>query len=160
MRIPAREQLTVFYAGEEAPGLAFYSLCEADTVQFDFPSEKIPYFSAAEDFVLHGPGWRVFMWEVVVEGWAEGSALASALVAVLNHLNERGGRVSWIGRANLFCDPPELFSPSCMSTGVLLAADNSGRVYGHLDPDRPMQPLDDATMLELRHVAAGLADLE
>lgn len=160
MRVPARELLCIHHMGEETPGLAFYSLREPDGVDVEFPSEMVPYVDAVQRFTLHGPGWRVFRWEVAIDAWAAGSVLVPALIAVLNRLNDHAGRVSWIGDGLLFCDPPELFSPSCMSGGVLLAVDDMGRVYGHLDPDEPIEPLDDATMLELRRVAVGLADLD
>ncbi len=151
----------VYYQGEETPGLAFYSLCCAkDGPAPPFPSAMLPHVAAVTHFTLWGPGWRVFKWEVAIDAWAAGPVLAPALIAVLDRLNDHPGRVSWIGDGFLFCDPPELFSPSCMSGGVLLAVDGRGQVYGHFDPDEPMQPLDDATMLELRRVAVGLADLE
>ncbi len=106
MKVPAREQLIVCFKGQETPGLTFYSLRAPNGVDFAFPSKVVPYVDAVQRFTLHGPGWRVSMWEVALDAWAAGSVLAPALVVVLNRLNDHAGRVSWIGDGFLFCDPP------------------------------------------------------
>ncbi|HVX46630.1 MAG TPA: hypothetical protein VHC49_22245 [Mycobacteriales bacterium] len=59
-----------------------------------------------------------------------------------------------------FCDPPDLFSPECMSEGILAALTSAGEFVGSVDPDAPLNPLTDEQMLRLRHYARGLADVE
>lgn len=58
----------------------------------------------------------------------------------------------------MFCDPPELLTPDCMSGGVLAALTDAGDFRLAVRPDEPVAWLPDANLLRLRAHAAGLAD--
>ena len=93
------------------------------------------------------------------EAAAPGERWQRAVRVTLQAMVDRGARVAWLGAEGVpFCDPPELFSPECMSGGVLGWITDSGEYSCELDPDRPIARAADDTLLKLRLHARGLAD--
>lgn len=161
MIAPARDALTIFVDGDEVPGIIVYGLFTAGSERpVDFPADV--WISAPEpgSFRLSGDRWEVLTWEIPIDVWPTGEHWRTAVQATLQAMIDRGGRVAWIGAEGVpFCDPPELFSPDCMSGGVLAWMSDSGDFSCELDPDRPVVRVADDVLLRLRVHARGLADV-
>lgn len=79
--------------------------------------------------------------------------------ASLTAIIEAGCCVARVGAEGFpFCDPPQLFDPSCMAGGVLAWMTGRGQFMCSLDPDAPVSPVPDEQLLLLRNHAHGLAD--
>ncbi|WP_159803243.1 hypothetical protein [Arthrobacter zhaoguopingii] len=157
---PVRDSLTIFVDGEEVPGLIVYGLAapSLDAVS-GFPSEAWIASPSPEHFVLHGEGWKVFLWEVPIIIWPTGAAFQTAVRQTLQAMIDNGCRVAWIGAEGVpFCNPPALFDPECMSDGVLAWMTDTGHFDCPLDPDKPISPVAAEILCQLRTHAEGLAD--
>lgn len=152
--------MTIFVAGDEVPGLIVYGLfAPGSERKVEFPSRAWISSPVPNEFRLFGDGWEVLTWEVPIDIWPTGERWRAAMGSTLEAMIERGGRVAWIGAEGVpFCDPPELFSPDCMSGGVLAWMTDAGDSDLPLDPDRPLTPITDDALRELRLRARGLAD--
>jgi hypothetical protein len=160
-RLLTKESLTIFVDGEEVPGVIVYGLLAPRSEQnVTFPSDAWIASPEVEDFSLYGEGWKVLTWEVPVVLWPPAQQFQAAVRATLEAMVERGSRVAWIGAEGVpYCDPPDLFSPHCMSGGVLAWMTDSGDCSYSLNPDGPLTPVGDEVLLQLRHHARGLADV-
>ena len=152
--------MTIFVEGDEVPGLIVYGLfLPGSDRQVEFPSSVWISRPVPCEFRLFGDGWEVLMWEVPIDIWPTGERWRAAIRSTLKAMIERGGRVAWIGsEGGPFCDPPKLFSPDCMSGGVLAWMTDVGDSDIPLDPDLPLAPITDDGLRELRLHARGLAD--
>jgi len=159
-QVPARDALTIFIDGDEVPGLIVYGLLPPGTRHAAmFPSSAWIAQPEAATFTLHGSGWEVFGWEVPIVIWPTDVEFQEAGCATMSAMIRGGSRVAWIGAEGVpFCDPPELFSPDCMSGGVLGWMTDAGDFGCELDPDAPLSPVADDVLLRLRGHAKGLAD--
>lgn len=157
----ARDSLTVFVGGAEAPGLIVYGLSSsALSKDIESPAPLWPGSPVSNCFVLHGDNWRVRGWEVPVTLWPTGSDFHDVIRRTLEMLIQGGCRVAWIGAEGVpFCDPPGLFDPEWMSGGVLAWMTDDGGFDCPLDPDRVLAPVSDDDLLALRTYARGLADV-
>lgn len=150
--------MTVIHDGLQVPGLNFYGLLYPDDeLKIKFPGQVWPDAKYSE-FVLWGDGWRVVNWEVAVSVWPTGESFRKAVRETFKVLRQAGSVVTWIGAEGYFCDPPDLFSPDCMSGGVLAAATADGREWLSLDADEPVSPLSDEVLQELKQASPGLSD--
>lgn len=157
----ARDSLTIFVDGDEVPGFIVYGLFEPGSERpVDVPSGA--WISPPEpgSFRLFGDEWEVLTWEIPIDVWPTGERWQRAVRMTLQAMVDRGARIAWLGAEGVpFCDPPELFSPDCMSGGVLGWMTDSGEYSCELDPDRPIARVaDDDMLLKLRFHARGLAD--
>ncbi len=158
VRRPAREILTVINGGEFRPGLSFYGLGRPGLHQPRFPQEVWPEETEYHVSRLHGDAWQVMVWDVALLRWPYGEEWWRALHATLAAFIDMCYLVAWVGGEGYFCDPPDLFDPSCMSGGVLAAVTKEYDFTRTLDPNAPLRPLSDEQMLQLRQSAEGLAD--
>lgn len=157
----AKDVLTIFRAGEELPGLTFYGLTSFDDWrEAPFPSAYWPGLAEGETSALHGDSWRVVVWDVALSDWPREEPWVNAVRSTLKALLDAGCVVTWLGRPGCFCDPPDLFLPSCMSEGVLAAATDDGFFDCPVRPDRPLDYLTDEQLLELRSRSRGLASMK
>jgi hypothetical protein len=156
----ARDALTIFADGEEVPGLIVYGLAAPSTRRsVSFPSDEWTAHPQVQEFTLHGDGWEVMTWEVPIIVWPSEDEFNRAARLTLRALIESGCRVAWIGAEGVpFCDPPDLFSPDCMSGGVLAWMTDAGDFDCPLDPDSPLRPVSDDRLRRLRRHTRGLAD--
>lgn len=109
---------------------------------------------------LYDGGWRVIVWDVPITEWPESDAWTIAVRSTFDSLLAAGCVVAWIGREGYFCDPPDLFLPSCMSEGVVAAATVGGFFSCPVVPDKPLKYLTDEELLEIRSQSDGLAGLD
>lgn len=159
MEVPARELLTVIWNGEIVPGITFYGLTWPGRWARDkFPGSSWPAGTQAKESQLHGTDWEVIVWDVAVSSWPKGQAWRRAVHDSTAQLLAGGSVVAWLGREGYFCDPPDLFSPKCMSGGVLAAMTSAGDFDCAVDPDESLRHLGDEALLRLRLQAKGLAD--
>lgn len=158
MKQPAREILTVVRRGEFRPGLSFYGLHEPNSLDATFPQHVWPERTEVGVSKLHGGSWEVIIWDVEFETWPRGDQWFRAVRATLASLIDAGCAVSWIGLEGYFCDPPELFLPTCMSGGVLARMTHDDDFSSSFHPDEPLRALTDAELLTLRRHSHGLAD--
>jgi len=156
----ARDALTVFVGGDEHPGVIAYGLAPRGGRR----SRETPvaswhgYAAALDEYVLAGDAWEIVAWEFALSSWPTGDDWLTAVNDTLRAHVEAASRVAWIGAEGVpFCDPPELFDPHCMAGGVL-AWMTDVAFECPLDPDKPLAPVDDSTLMRLREYAAGLAD--
>jgi hypothetical protein len=143
--------LTVYIDGDELPGLIFYGLEALEhrrSVQIPF--HAWPAVSAQEEHVLQGDHWRVQMWTVALERIPPPGVLEHGVAATLQAFIEAGCVVAWVAFEGNFCDPPALFSPECMSGGVVTALNAKGKRWNKLDARGRVTTLTDDELLELR----------
>lgn len=160
MKPPASELLHVIWNGEQVPGVSFHGLFERhghETVQF--PREPWPDAMGVHEFLLHNDHWEVAVWDVPMASWPTGTRWREAVRTTFSKLLASGARVAWIGLEGLFCDPPDLFTPSCMSGGVLAALTCTGDFWCPVDPHAPLAALTDDQLLRLRQASEGLSDV-
>ena len=157
MKPPAREVLTVFWDGEETPGLTFYGLRARG--ESELPEFPLHDWKNAEclSWRLHGEAWEVAVWVVRVDRWPAPDRFRSLSHLTMEALLEAGCVVSWVGREGFFIDPPDLFLPESMSKGVLSALSRATGFRTALELDQPMRSLLDDELLELREASGGLA---
>lgn len=158
----ARDSLVIVVDGEEVPGLIFYGLSAPGVRRpGGFPSSRWPSAPEVVEFLLYGESWEVATWEMPVVIWPTGDQFVAAVRSTLLAMLDTGCRVAWVGAEGVaFCDPPRLFDPVCMSTGVLAWMTDDGAFDCPLDPDLPIASADDECLLVLRRHAQGLADAE
>jgi len=159
MSVPAREGLTVFFDGEERPGVIFYALARPGTTNsVVFPIGLWPR-GEARPFRLGGESWEVHGWDLALGEWPRGIDWTRAVHDTLKSLVDAGAVVAWVGAEGCpFSDPPDLLSPEWMSGGVLAAITSAGEFICAIDPDLPVQALSDDELASLRRHARGLAD--
>lgn len=157
--VPAREQLTVYVPEEgELPGLTFYGLAPlGGPAALPFPDGVWPYTPDASPLRLHGEGWQVRGCDFPLLVWPSSDAFREAVRATLTAPITDGACVGWVGAPSLFCDPPGLLDPDCMSGGVLAWLTEDGWFGCPIDPDQPWVTASDQDMHELRRRAAHLA---
>jgi hypothetical protein len=156
----ARDALTIFVEGEEVPGVIVYGLFPHDSrPAVEFPAKVWPSEPEPDSFRLVGDAWLVLLWEIAVDVWPTGEQWRTAMQVTLKAMTDQGARVAWVGAEGVpFCDPPQLFSPDCMSGGVLAWMTDTGDFGCEVDPDAPLARVADDELLELRRHAHGLAD--
>lgn len=159
MNAPAREVLTVFFDGDELPGVIFYALRPSGTgAEPDFPTDIWPD-TDTRGFRLHGHSWEVLGWDVVIHRWPSRGQWRETVRLTFQHLIEGGAVVAWLGaEGSPFSDPPYLFSPEWMTDSVLAAMTSDGDFVCAVDVDQPVQTLPDDELSRLRQHAQGLAD--
>jgi len=109
--------------------------------------------------MLHGETWEVATWDVPIVIWPTGDGFVAATGTTLRAMIKSGCRVAWVGAEGLpFCDPPQLFDPTCMSRGVLAWMTDDGQFECPLDQDAPLSPVSDERPQALRIHSHGLAD--
>ena len=160
MQTPLREIATVILRGGELPGISFYALFQQPLRDKPaFPVGVWPVNTELHLSRLRGDGWLVLVWDVALSSWPSTRAFQDAVSATFEQLIHASAKATWIGREGYFCDPPDLFSPDCMSGGVLAVALPDGRTWGTPDPEQPLVVVDDAVLLEVRRATSGLSDV-
>lgn len=156
MNAPAREVLTVFIDGDEAPGVIFYALRPSGAgEQPAFPTDIWPD-AHTRGFRLHGDAWEILGWDVAIHRWPSSEQWREAVRLTLHHLIEGGAVVAWLGaEGSAFSDPPYLFNPEWMTDSALAAMTSDGEFACAVDVD---QPVPDDELSRLREHAQGLAD--
>ena len=147
-----RDVLKVFHEGDEYPGIIVYGLApRGEAAELQFPScawERTVGYSPAH---LHGARWEISSWEIRLERWPDSKDFVHAIQQTMLQFYLAGYQVSWVGAEGLpFCDPPFLFSPQCMSGGVLAWMTSPDRFDCPLDPAKPLCPIDDYVLRDLR----------
>lgn len=161
MHPPAREQLEIIWHGDQVPGITLYGLCpRGSRLEKPFPESLWPWGVETGSSVLHNEHWEVIVWDVAIAAWPPSEEWESAIRGTLQWLVSSGASVAWVGLEGFFCDPPDLFSPSCMSGGVLAALTAKGEFLCPLDPHAQLATLTDAELLRLRDASAGLSDAD
>lgn len=116
------DSLRIFWNGDELRGITAYGYWRGDAAQHPpFPLDLWPAGAECKPGSLHGPGWRVLLWDVRVPVWPAAEAWERVLEGTLQALCAAGARVAWCGVEGCFADPPGLFSPEDMSGGVWAA---------------------------------------
>ena len=142
----AVEDLYIFWRGEEAPGFTVYAFYK-DKATCQLPDVRgIGSTVETEQFELSGSGWHVCGWDVHVLGW--GAEWLPSIRKLLANLVKERAVIAWIGLNEQFADPPDLFSPSCMSNGVLLATTKTSE-FVNLAGDSRLDPVTDSQLAEL-----------
>jgi hypothetical protein len=151
MRTISRRSVVIYINGEEAPGMLCYGLGSSDGGESAvFPQlGALPNLELVHEYSLHGDTWRVQMWEVGVDD-VDASSMAPIADAMMDAFLLAGFVIAWVGLEGYFCDPPALFSPECMSGGVLAAATSSGLRWNAFDATEPWMPISDEVLLQLR----------
>ncbi|MER7245693.1 hypothetical protein [Kribbella sp. NPDC000426] len=156
----ARDSLVVVVDGDEVPGISVYGLARCG-VRRTTVLPLDPWYGAiaVDEFTLRGDAWEIPSWDLPIVIWPTIDEFPATIRTLLAAVIESGCVVAWIGAEGLpFCDPPQLFDPTCMSGGVLAWMTDDGRFECKLDPDAPVPAVPDQTLLMLRRHAGGLAD--
>jgi hypothetical protein len=119
MRQSTRDVLKIFWQGEERSGVLCYAYC-ATGGEPALPLNLWPRGTQAKATDLRGPGWRVRMWDVLVEEWP--GDLVDVLRRTLVTIVESGASAAWCGLEGVFVDPPALFKPEFMTADGVYAA--------------------------------------
>lgn len=158
MIAPAREQMVVYWDGEEAAGFIIFALrsrsSEPVLRQLEFGWIIEP---DQDSWLLVGEAWEAGAWYIKVTAWPSAKAFRESTSTLLQGLIDEGWSVAWIGGEGSFADPPKLFSPEAMSGGVLAAYSIDTGLIDVLDLDLPLRALTDFQMLALRDASHGLA---
>jgi hypothetical protein len=158
MSAPAREQLVVYWDGEEVAGFIVFALRERSSAcslrKLDLgwmiePDQRSSF--------LVGETWEVGAWYIKVAAWPPAETFRESISTLLHGLIDEGWSVAWVGVEGSFVDPPELFSPEAMPGGVLAACSTDTGLIEAVDLDLPLQALTDSRMLALREASRGLA---
>ncbi|MGW6199687.1 hypothetical protein ACWF0M_26285 [Kribbella sp. NPDC055110] len=157
----ARDSLVVVVDGDEVPGLTIYGLARrGGWGPVVFPAHVWFGEPEVDEFVLRGDAWEIPTWDLPILVWPTADGMEAALRVSLAAVIESGCAVAWVGAEGLpFCDPPQLFDPGCMSTGVLAWMTAQGQLECALDPNEPISPISDQQLSMLRQYARGLADV-
>ena len=159
MDVPAREQLTIIWNGEEVPGLMIYGLFHPGLDEAAaFPEDRSVWGVDVGRYVLTGNRWRVVFWNVAVAGWPSGDMWTGAVRGTLEAIVNAGAQASWIGLLG-FCDPPDLFDPAHMSRAVVAAMTADKTFRCAIDPDIPLASLTDDELLWPRRATDGLSNV-
>ena len=154
----AREALTVFWQGEEVPGLTFYGLRAPGLGgRPHFPQREWRGSAMHHESTLRGDSWEVVVWDVRVDDWPSDEILTTRIRRTLSALRECKCVVAWIGREGYFADPPDLFLPEFMSGGVLAVLSDSTGFESTIELDKGLTGLADELLLRLRNGSEGLA---
>lgn len=151
----------VFVDGEIVPGLMFYGLDRPDNPHdVVFPRHLWRGLSPIKMFVLGGERWRVHLWEIALEVVENSAAFGQIIDATLESLLSVGCAVAWVGVEGNFCDPPNLFSPDCMSNGVFALQTPRGRRWNSFMVPGEWNAAPDELLREIRGEAILLAGAE
>ena len=158
MTAPAREQLVVYWDGEEVAGFIVFALRPRSSApalgKLDFGWTIEP---RQRPSLLVGEAWEVGAWYIKVAAWPPAVTFRESISALLHGLIDEGWSVAWIGVEGSFVDPPELFSPEAMPGGVLAACSTDTGFIEAVDLDLPLRALSDPRLLALREASRGLA---
>lgn len=156
---PAREVLTVFFDGDERPGVTFYAVTTPDRIPAR-SNHTSPMTDAVHRFRLAGEGWEIVGYDLVLDGWPRDPEWIEFVRAWLEDLVRQGAVAAWLGADGyVVAVPPNLFDPRAMSGAVLAYCTADGKFSCPTTPDLPVRPVDNDELLELRACARGLADL-
>jgi hypothetical protein len=126
----------------------------------NMPAFPTGYWSGDVEVNVHrlvGQAWEIVNWDAALTLWPCGIEWRRAVKGTLQSLIDEDCIVAWLGSEGFLCDPPHLFDPECMASGVLAALTASGRFICPVDPCEPFLTLTDEEMLSLREEAAELA---
>jgi hypothetical protein len=153
----ARDSLTVFIDGEEEAGFIVYGLFEPTIWASNGHTITGPRHS--EPFLLSGQQWVVVSFDVPMPAWPPFKDLQDEISGWLRSIVSAGASVAWVGAEGMpYCDPPQLFSVDHMSGGVLAAHTPDGWIKSNLNPDAPINPLNDSDMGYLRRATHGISN--
>ncbi len=128
-----RDELGVFWGGEEVAGVRFYGLWRGELLTPPtFPLGLWPSESEVSPWRLWGDGWTVWLWEVKIGPWPADDQWVLVVSRTLEAILRAGAGISWCAIEGCFVDPPNLFSPTAMSGGVW-----SCRSKGGIDVEAP-----------------------
>ena len=86
----------------------------------DAPTGAWPTARSVDEVSLRGEAWEVTAWEIALRALPDRSEWREAIRSTLQAHLDGGSRLAWIGAEGVpFCDPPQLFDPTCMTRGVL-----------------------------------------
>jgi len=109
MRVPAKEQLTVFVEGEELSGFIIYGLGSPGAIDRDVPPAIWEDLQLVGSHTLVGQHWEVVLWEVPLSQWPTGPEWQRTLSECLRAMIARGAKVAWVGAEGIpYADPPDL----------------------------------------------------
>lgn len=149
--------LTVYWKGQEEPGLLLYGLRRPDqdlrvAIREVFPGPA----EVSEPWRLHGEEWAVDLWTVRSARLRAGDEWRATLEAVLDRLLRSGYAVAWCATEGDFVDPPDLLDPSAMGDGVYAAASRPTGFLCRDDGYGELKVLTDADLERLRRPAAAI----
>jgi hypothetical protein len=150
LRPPAKEELRIFWDGEEVPGFVAYGLRALHGESPHPPDVGVGSESEARLGMLHGPGWEIFFWDVHVPRWPDPVLFRDQVRVILQDISNAGFVVAWIAVEGCFAEPPDLFLSESMSGCVLAAFSEANGFQIAVDLDRPIRFLGDAELTELR----------
>ncbi len=161
LRPPAREDLVIYWDGEEVAGFTVHALRRRSRIEIPrLHPVRWVRDAAIKSSALHGKHWEVCVWDVRIEVWPRAADFAEAIQQVLYGLIGDGFAVAWIGLEGYIADPPLLFAPQAMSGGVLAACSDQTGFLSVLDLDAPLQTLSDVELGALREASGELARSE
>lgn len=156
-----RNQLRIFFQGDEVPGFIVYGLAPRDTFVDGVQLRLAPAVEQVRQNLLHGEWWAIQLCEVAISEWPSQQRWPKLLEQSLREMVDKGAKLAWIGAEGLpFADPPWLFSAEAMSGGVLAWMASDGSAHVDADLDSPISPVGDDELDALRHIGAGLADAD
>lgn len=150
-----RASLGIFWQGEEVDGFTLYGYWpQASVPPPTLDSEASPTLDH-KAMKLAGEQWTVWLWDIRVHSWPDEDRWPSLVMGFLEQLLTAGASVAWCATEGAFAEPPYLFDPQRMPTGVWAARTKQGEVFGPPHLGRPFKTLADGDLIRLRS-AAGM----
>ena len=134
-----RHSLAIFSEGEEVDGFTLYAYWPREQIV----SAKFKVGQANDFHVrgssVRGPGWTVGVWDIQVRKWPSAVEWPAFIQNALQGALSLGSVVSWGATEGAFVDPPDLFDPQSMPTGVWVARTHYGYSFGPPGLDSPIE---------------------
>jgi len=155
--LPRDRALTVYWQGQEEPGLLLYGLRRPDRRPQVDGAELVPEATEVSNpWLLSGEGWAVDLWTIRDPRLPAGSQWCATLERVLGRLLDAGYEVAWFAVEGDFADPPALFDPEMMGEGVYAAASRETGFICRDDGEGDLKALTDADLSRLRPPAEAV----
>jgi hypothetical protein len=129
-----KDILKIYWDNEfgEVNGQTFYLFSNKINYESpEFPLSFWPKNTNTKKHKLFGDDWVVWLWDVKFSkspcGWK------NVTRSTLSFFIDSGAEVSWCGLDGCFCDPPMLFDPNQMSTGIYAALTKEKNFFCHTE---------------------------
>lgn len=144
------ESLGIFFSGSEVDGISAYGYFDDQERPQDLiPIDFWPSTTVFKEFFLQGEGWFVVGKDIVVTEWPPAQEWSKLIRRTLQTFIRAGARVAWCGLEGHFADPPDLFNPDQMGSGVWAALTSTGSFYLKAQLGKRFAVLEDRVIAEL-----------
>jgi hypothetical protein len=155
--LPRARALTVYWHGQEEPGLLLYGLRRPDRPPPVDGAKLVPDATeVSEPCLLSGEGWAVDLWTVRDPRLPAGAEWCATLARVLGRLLDAGYEVARFAVEGDFADPPALFDPERMGESVYAATSRETGFMRRDDGEGDLRALTDADLSRLRPPAEAV----